>query len=75
MRIVLFPVLLFFTPALFKVCAEVCKWQFQWLAGIRLIQMQEIGELTFTAMLLWFVLSYFLGCLITVNIEYFLERR
>lgn len=72
-RIVLFPILLFPLPAIFKVCNGTCSWTFEWLAGIKLLYMQEAGDLTFPAMLFWFFLAYSLACLIAVNYEYFSE--
>ena len=74
MRIILFQALLFLTPAVFKVCQNTCTLQLEWLAGIKLIAMQETGELTFLAMALWFAMSYFMACLVTVNFEYFAEH-
>lgn len=73
MRITLFPMLLLITPAVFKICSSTCTLQFEWLAGIKLLAVQETGELTFAAMILWFAISYSLACLITVNFEYFTE--
>lgn len=74
MRLTLFPLLLLLLPAIFKACTtEGCSWELQWLAGVKLLAVQEIGELTFPAMGLWFLIAYFLACLITVNYEYFTE--
>ena len=72
MRIILFPALLFITPAVLKTSTGTL--QLEWLAGIKLLAVQETGELTFAAMMLWFAVSYFLACLITVNFEYFTEH-
>ena len=75
LRIVLFPILLMLLPALFRVCDATCRWQFEWLAGINLIKSQEIGDLTFLSMLLWFFIAYLLACLIAENYEYFSKFR
>ncbi|MFH0752092.1 MAG: hypothetical protein V1914_00680 [archaeon] len=73
MRVILFPVLLLFSPAIFEVCIETCGLKLKWLAGIKLLAMQEMGELSFPAMILWFMIAYFLACLITINYEYLME--
>ncbi len=75
MRIVLFPIILMPLPALFRVCDTACRWQFEWLAGIKLIQSRETGDLTFIAMLLWFFIAYSLACLVAENYEYFSKFR
>lgn len=73
MRMTLFPILLLVLPATFKVCNGTCNYEMQWFAGTRLFMMREIGELTFSLMITWFIIAYFLACLITVNYEYFTE--
>lgn len=73
MRIILFPLLLPFTPAIFRICNEKCATRLHWLAGIKLLSGQLVGDLSFLAMLLWFATAYFLACLITVNYEYLTE--
>ncbi len=73
MRIVLFPLLLLFMPALLRTCNETCTSGWHWLAGIKLLSGGGIGELTFLAMLLWFATAYFLACLITINYEYLMD--
>lgn len=73
MRIIFFPLLLLVLPAGFRVCNETCGWSMQWLAGVKLLTVQEVGELTFPAMVLWFAIAYFFACLIAVNYEYFTE--
>jgi len=74
MRVVLFPIFLFLSPAIFKVCNATCSLSLQWMAGIKLLSMKEVGELSFFAMVLWFLVAYFLACLVSVNYEYFAER-
>lgn len=74
LRMTLFPILLLFSPAIFKVCNGACTLNLQWLAGIKLLASKESGDLTFISMLIWFAVSYFLACLAAVNYEYFAER-